>query len=180
MSTLAKQKPSDGILVIDVKAKKASDARAKLLAVAHRIEAEQRAVLDRHRGELREALHVYLSRQLELSCEIKEHAELFVKPRTIVLHGFRCGFAKGKGRIEWAEDDAKIVQRIRAAYGKATADRLIIVSETPSKEALAQLPAHELRKLGVSVVDAEDKVVAKPLESEMDRFIDRVLAEGRA
>jgi hypothetical protein len=58
------------------------------------------------------------------------------------------------------------------------ADVLIKLKETPVKDALAQLSAAELKKLGVTVSEAGDQVVVKPVDSEVDKMVDALMKEA--
>ena len=46
------------------------------------------------------------------------------------------------------------------------------------KDALAQLPAAELHKLGVQVEEAGDRVYIKASDSEVDKLVVAILKEG--
>ena len=48
------------------------------------------------------------------------------------------------------------------------ADVLVATTERPAKDALAQLTAAELKKLGISVTDGGDAVFIKPADSAVD------------
>ena len=54
-------------------------------------------------------------------------------------------------------------------------DVLIQSKDVPVKSALAQLTAVELKKLGVSVTDAEDQIVIKTADSEIDKTVEALL-----
>jgi hypothetical protein len=112
-----------------------------------------------------------------LSAGIQANPELFSKPRTMTLHGIKLGFAKGKGKITWGDED-KVVAAIRRHFARDLADTLIRTVEQPVKDALAQLPAAELRKLGVQVEEAGDHVYIKASDSEVDKLVAAILKEG--
>ena len=61
---------------------------------------------------LRASVAAVTEAQSGLLATITASPQLFTKPRSIVLHGIKLGFAKGKGRIEW-EDDAQVVKLVR-------------------------------------------------------------------
>ena len=84
----------------------------------------------------------------------------------------------GIGLTETWDDDAKVIAAIRRTFTKATADTLISVIEKPAKDALANLPAAELRRLGVQVEDAGDSIYIKAADSEVDKLVARILEEG--
>ncbi len=57
---------------------------------------------------------------------------------------------------------------------------LIATSERPAKEALANLTAAELKKLGISVTDGGDAVFIKPADSAVDKMVDALLKDATA
>jgi exonuclease VII small subunit len=102
----------------------------------------------------------------------------FVKPRSVIFHGIKLGFAKGTGKIEW--DDADQVIRLIKKHFPEQADVLIATSEKPAKAALANLTAAELKKLGISVTDGGDAVFIKPADSAVDKMVDALLKDATA
>ena len=112
----------------------------------------------------------------KLQALIADAPARFVKPRSVVLHGIKCGFQKGKGKIEW--DDADQVVRLIKKHYPDQADVLIATSERPAKEALANLTAAELKKLGISVTDGGDAVFIKPADSAVDKMVDALLRDA--
>src|SRR5208283_3723611 len=118
---------------------------------------------------IRAAATVAADVQGELSGAITSHPDLFVKPRTMTLHGIKFGYQKGKGKISWS-DEAKVIAAIHRTFAQDTVDTLIATVEKPVKDALANLPAHELKKLGVQVEEAGDYVFIKASDSEVDKL----------
>ena len=55
---------------------------------------------------------------------------------------------------------------------------MIRTVEEPVKDALAQLPAADLRKLGVQVEEAGDHVYIKAADSDVDKLVAAILKEG--
>ena len=104
---------------------------------------------------------------------IEEHPECFAKPKTRILSGVKLGFQKGKGGLEFEDADA-VVTRIKKHFPDQ-ADILIQTKEVPVKSALSQLAAADLKKLGVHVTQADDQVVIKPADSEVDKTVDALL-----
>ena len=47
---------------------------------------------------------------------IEESPELFEKPRSVVLHGIKLGYQKGKGGIVWDDADRSQVIDVSAQY----------------------------------------------------------------
>ena len=121
-----------------------------------------------------------LARAAEVEAQLKALVEAnpgaFEKPRTQVFSGVKVGFMKGKGALEMADADA-VVARIKRLMPEQ-ADVLIKTVERPVKDALAQLSAADLKRLGVTVTDASDQVVIKPVDSEVDKMVDALLKEA--
>ena len=107
-------------------------------------------------------------RHAELEELIAANRELFAKPRTVTLHGIKCGLRKNEGSIEFDDVEAviaKIKQQLANPAG------FIHVTEKPNKEALAGLPAGELKKLGCWICDTGDVIVIKPVDGEVERAV---------
>lgn len=112
--------------------------------------------------------------EADLTDAIEAAPEFFDKPKTKILHGIKVGFRKGQGKLEW-EDDAKTVARLRKRLGEDAED-YIITTEKPSRDALKCLDESTLGKLGVEIVGAEDQVVVKPVETEIEKLVKAIMA----
>jgi len=165
------------IAQIDALASDYAKAREVLAERVQHFESEVQAVRNRLLPGIKSAAAGAANTQSFLSAGIICQPELFTKPRTMTLHGIKLGFAKGKGKITWADDD-KVVAAIRRHFAQDSADTLIRTVEEPVKDALAQLPAVELRKLGVQVEEAGDHVYIKASDSEVDKLVAAILKEG--
>lgn len=100
---------------------------------------------------------------------VEANPQLFKKPRTVSMHGIKFGFEKGKGGLEIADPD-KTVKLIRKHLPEQ-AEVLIATREVPAKDALAQLPADQLKKLGVNLKGSDDQVVIRPADAEVDKLV---------
>lgn len=108
------------------------------------------------------------SQHAELEAAIIAAPQLFQKPRTLTLHGIKCGFRKSEGRIEF-DDSELVVKKIYQNFD-APEPYLRIVTQ-PNKEALATLPRTELKRLGCRIVDTTDVVVIKSVDSDIEKRI---------
>jgi hypothetical protein len=115
-------------------------------------------------------------KQAELKAAIEAAPELFGKPKTLVLHGVRVGFMKGKGQISW-DDETAVLTRIRKMF-TVDADAYLSITVRPSKTALATLPAADLKKLGVTVIEAGEQVLIKPTDSDVDKLVAALLKDA--
>lgn len=104
-----------------------------------------------------------------LEAEIAAHPELFVKPRTVAMHGIKFGFGKGKGGLEIV--DAERTVTLIKRHLPEQAEVLIATKETPVKDALAQLSAADLKRIGVNVKATGDQVVIRPADGSIDKVV---------
>ncbi|HEU4601548.1 MAG TPA: host-nuclease inhibitor Gam family protein [Steroidobacteraceae bacterium] len=110
-----------------------------------------------------------------LQAAIDSERDLFNKPRSRVFHGIRIGLQKAKGKLTF-EDAAQVVKLIRKHFAEQF-DVLVKTTEKPVKDALLQMPAADLKRIGCSVTDVGDVVLIKPTDSEIDKLVDALLAE---
>lgn len=111
-----------------------------------------------------------------LAESIDAHPELFVKPRSLVAHGIKFGFQKAKGTLEIADEDRTValIEKLMPEQ----AELLISVKKAPVKDALAQLPATDLKKLGVQLKDTGDVVFIKPADGAVDKLVKALIASA--
>lgn len=155
--------------------------RAEVYATARQLLADQVGAFNDGLAELRKdhipgikkALAKAADAEAALRALIEAHPDCFTKPKTQVFSGVKVGYQKGKGTINF-EDADSVVARIRK-HLPDQADVLIRSKEVPVKDALAQLSAADLKKIGVTVSDAGDQVVIKPVDSEVDRMVEAML-----
>lgn len=108
-----------------------------------------------------------------LTSEIEENRHLFDKPRTQVFHGVKVGLKKQVGSIV-IEDSGQTIKLIKKHFSDQV-DTLIKTVETVSKETLENLPAADLKKIGVKVTDSTDTAVITPTASDVDKVVKALL-----
>lgn len=106
---------------------------------------------------------------------INDNAHLFVRPRTLVLHGVKVGLQKGKGELSW-DDDEQVVKLIKKHFPEQ-ADILIQTKEVPVKSSLVSLPVKDLERLGITVENTGDEPVVKSTDNDIDKFVKALLKE---
>lgn len=129
-----------------------------------------------HMPKIRQLVGKCAERHADVKALIEANPDLFVKPKTLVFAGIKVGYKKGGGSMEW-EDDAQVVKLIKK-HLPDQADLLIKTKETPSKEALENLDGSDLKKLGVTLVDAGERVFIKPTDSAVDKVLKALLADA--
>ena len=101
--------------------------------------------------------------------------DLFGKPKTLTFSGVKVGYQKGKGGLDWEDDDA-LVAKIEKVYGEQAEDYLL-VEKQPSAKALEGLEAAELKRLGVTVVDTGEQVVIRHVDGAVEKAVKALLKE---
>lgn len=149
--------------------------RDQLASRVRTLEDETSRIKRLHVPAIKKAVAAVMERQARLKAAIEESPGLFIKPRTMIIHGIKIGFQKLKGKITWA-DDEQVIRLIRKHFPEQ-ADVLIKLTERPVKDALQQLSASDLKKIGVIVEETGDVVVVKSTDSEIDKFVDALLKD---
>jgi hypothetical protein len=164
------------LIDIEERARKYAGAREHLSGIVAALNEGIEELKRGHMKRLKKAVATAAEHHDALKALIEDAPDLFVKPRTVVFHGIKLGYQKGKGKIEW--DDPDQVVRLIKKHFPDQADVLVATTERPAKDALAQLTAAELKKLGISVTDGGDAVLIKPADSAVDKMVDALLRDA--
>lgn len=152
-----------------------SEARQQLADRVRALEDELQTIKRRRMPGIKSAVNSVLMQQAGLKGAVEGSRDLFVKPRTVIFHGVQVGLQKAKGKISWS-DDEQVVKLIKK-HLPDQADVLIKTVEKPVKDALKNLSAADLKKIGVTVNETGDQVVIKSTDSEIDKFVDALLKD---
>jgi hypothetical protein len=158
---------------IETLAKQLADARAELADRLQRIKDEQESVKRRYLQGAKNSVERVRAAHLALSEAVEAAPQLFVKPKTRVFHGLRVGWMKQRGKLLWDKAE-NVIAALRKLLG-AEAEQYIDTKETPSKERLENLPAAQLRRIGVTVTDDTDAVVVKATGGDIEKLIDALI-----
>ncbi|MBV2160527.1 host-nuclease inhibitor Gam family protein [Achromobacter denitrificans] len=161
---------------IETRAKRYAEAREKLAELVSDLNAGIEALKRQAMPELKRAIARASEHHAQLKALIEAAPELFVKPRTVVFHGIKCGYLKGKGGIVWDDADAVVAAIQKNLPDQAEA--LIRWTGKPLKEAINQLDVATLKKIGCRVVDTGDEVFIKPVDSAVDKMVDALLKDA--
>ncbi len=162
--------------LVELKTKDFSEARAELAKRVRALNDEVEKAKRKHLVGIRHAVDKAAEAHAALYGAIEENANLFEKPRTQTFHGVKVGYRKAVGDLSW-EDDESVVKQIRKHFADQF-DVLVKTRETPMKAALAQLPAAELKKLGVEIGNDGDEVFIKPTDTEIDKLVTALLKDA--
>ena len=162
------------------------EARAKKLAEHH-------DALDALVGELQDELTRIkrarlpaIKRRLRLVAEdkaalaelLQDGKALFAKPRTRIFHGVKLGWEKGKGAVLIA--DAKRTVELITRHFPEHLEELAPAKRAPSKEAIAKLLPRELTRIGCTLGNANDFLVLRFVDDEVDKLVDALLNDAVA
>lgn len=135
------------------------------------------AALERdHLPGVRRALNKVSDIEARLRALVQNHPDVFVRPRTQVLHGTKVGYQKAKGKIGFDKPE-RVVDRIKRLFPDQ-AKVLIHTQELPNKEALAKLPVADLKRLGCTVTEGGDEVVVKPVDGAVEKMVKALLKDA--
>lgn len=150
-----------------------AQARVKLSEYVTALQAGIDALKRQQIAKIKAAVNKAADTGDELVNMINESPELFTKPKSVILHGIKLGYKKQKGKIEF--DDPELVIKLIRKHCPELVDTLIVKTETPSKEALNNLSAADLKKLGVKVTSDTDVVFIAAADSEVDKLVNALL-----
>jgi hypothetical protein len=141
---------------------------------------EIRVIYSRRLAGIKSAVAQAKDRKAKLNESVQAHQDLFVKPRTMTLHGITFGLKKGAGKITWECDDEVIIERAEKLFKDDPAALALLIAnkKTLQKDALKMLDGKLLAKLGAEVEGTGDVVVIKSSDSDVDKLVARVLKEG--
>lgn len=148
-------------------------ARAELAERLDTLRQEQEAAKRRRLQGIKNALTRMQASYEVLKDAVSASKDLFDTPKTRVMHGIRVGWMKQRGKLEIADPD-NVVERIRKFLGDESVG-YIKVTEKPVLTALANLPAKDLKRLGVTLSDDIDAVVIKAADGDLDKLIDALV-----
>lgn len=163
---------------IEAKAKQLALAREKLSELAGELQAGIDALTRSAMKDLKRAVNAAQEHQNALLALVEASPSLFTKPKSVVFHGVKIGYQKAKGKIEF--DDAEAVIRLIKKHFPEQADVLISTKEAPAKEALANLAAADLKRLGVHVTEAGEVVFVKFTDTAVDKMVDALFSKAAA
>jgi len=153
--------------------KRLSDARASVSEIVSDVVAEQEAVLRRALPLIKARLARAADRHAALHAAIANSQDLFVAPRTHVFHGIKVGLTKGKGKIEFEDEDQVIKNIHRKLPGQV--DTLINITESVMKTALKNLSVADLKSIGCTVEETGDQIVIHATDKAVDKTVKALL-----
>lgn len=162
---------------IEAFAKRLSTARELLTEHVDKLN-QQMAQLKRDAlPAIKRAVAACAERHADLLTLVEGAPELFLKPRTVIFHGVKLGFEKGKGKIQ-ITDKAKTIALIRKHLDDAIAGFLISTKESVNKKSLRDLTVDDLKRIGCTVEETGDAPIIRFTDSAVDKIVHALLADA--
>jgi hypothetical protein len=164
---------------IEQAAKRYAEARSVLTSLVNELNDEISAAKKARLAGIKVAVARAAERHDALYSLIDGRRSLFEKPKSRVLHGLKVGFKKKPGAIDIADEESTL-RRIKKMFSndEQMLSLLIKTREKPSKEALGELSADQLKKLGVAVANDSDVAFIKPIDSDVDKIVDALMDDA--
>lgn len=160
--------------------------RLALIAKGHRdrlsssmaiLEAGLNRVTDQELPGIRKDLEATATAEAELLALVEQHPAQFAKPRSITVHGYKCGYAKDKGKVV-IDDESKTIGLIRKQLPADQAELLITIIEKVHKPGVADLTAVDLKRLAIRIEGGSDKAFVKSMDNDLKKLI-ALLLKGK-
>jgi hypothetical protein len=177
MSTIAAPSPVTAALnEIETGAKHYATTRGALAERVARYQSEVEALQRRCLPAIKRLFAEASDAQAQVVKSVEAHPDLFIKPRTMQLHGIKLGFQKGKGGLTAVNEDDSIA-KIEKLFGE-DAPTYLNIKKALRVGSLLSLDGATLKKLGLALEETGDFVFVKAVDSEVDKLVTRLLKEG--
>lgn len=157
---------------IDRRAKLYAVAREDLAALVNALNEGVQAMQRKSLPDIKRAVARASEHHVKLEALLLQRPDLFVKPRTTILHGIKLGYQKSKDSLEY--DAEMVIQQVKEKLPEK-ASGLIRTKEELVPEAIKLLTAEERMAVGISDVQGTDKVVINPTDSAIDKAVAALL-----
>lgn len=162
---------------IEKKTKAFSDARKTVIDLVNELNELIQQTTRERMPAIKRAIAITAEKRTELEVKIQSAPNLFVRPRTLEIHGIKVGYAKGKGKIEW-EDDDYVVRMIEKHLPKDQHELLIKTTKKPISGGIKELNVTDLKKIGCTVEETGDYIMIKPIDTEVDKLVKALLKDA--
>jgi hypothetical protein len=166
------------LATIEAAAKKHADNRDALKQIVQALNDQIAAIKRVALPDIKRAVARAAESEHQLRADIAAAPDLFVQPRTVIFHGLKCGYEKGKLKLVCPDPD-QACDLIRKHFPDL-AETLIVTKLSPNKKALAELGPKDLKRLGLSLEDPGDQIVIRAVDSDVDKIVTALLADAAA
>lgn len=165
------------INTIETRTRAYAEARQRLAALVQELQTEMEYARRKRIAPIKRAVAAAADACSALSAAISAGKDLFVKPRSITVAGIKVGMQQKKPGVA-IDDEDTVIARIREQLPRDQVELLLRVKTTVDRNALQDLSDADLKRLGVRRIEAEDYVLIKPMDTEVDKLVDALLREA--
>ncbi len=140
------------------------------------LDADLAEVKRKHMAALKRQAAVVANREAFLRDLVESNPELFKRPRTMIVAGVKIGFTASAGKVEFTDDEENVIRRI-TRFLEADAANLIRVTREVNKDAVRNLPAADMAKIGCKIEGACDTVLVKRMAGEVEKLINKLITK---
>lgn len=151
-------------------------AREELAAVLSALDDETRALKKKYLVRIRALVGKAKGHRADLLAAVVDSPALFVKPKSRVLHGVKCGYGTSKAKVE-IDDEAAVIKRIRTLLPANQAELLIRVEESVHKPAVYDLAEEDLKRLGIRVKEGANVAFVTDTTEAVEKMVEALLAD---
>lgn len=166
--------PAINLAEIERRAARLADASLALDDTLTTYEEELQAVNAKYLRPLKRQAAEAATAEAELHSAIESAPHLFVKPRTLTLHGLKIGFSVSEGKLV-IEDEETSVKLLKRKFPEQI-DTYIRTTEEVNKDAIKALGLddRQLAALGLSMADRGDMVLIKRAAGDIEKLISKL------
>ena len=158
--------------------KRYADNRELLSLRVANLHTEIEELKRKHMPEILEAASDTANARMAVDQMIDESRGVFVKPRSVIVSGIKVGLQKAKGTIEYDDVDAVIGRIEKVITDPVEQKKYVKTTKKLIAAGLEALPVHTLKRIGVNVIEAGDRVLVKPVNSDIDKLVTAMLKEA--
>ncbi len=114
----------------------------------------------------------------ELIAEIEENKDKFFKSKFMTLFGIKWGLLKGKGKVE-ISNEKKSIELIKKNLSEDKQESLINIKESIAKSNISQLDATDIKKIGVKIVNSDEKPFISFIDSNIEKYIKTLIKDDK-
>ncbi len=160
---------------IEELAKQYSDAAESLANTVQKLEDAVESLKRQYLPAIKRQVGIAAAKKANLRCALEDARELFKRPKTLIIHGYKVGYEKSKEKV-FIEDEELTVRLIEEKYPDMK-DMYVKTKKTVKKRAVRSLSEIECRLVGVEVKRTEDVAIIESTASEITKYIDKLLRE---
>jgi hypothetical protein len=170
------QKPEVSLCTIEAAAKLHSLDRENLTSVVTELNTAIESLKAQALKQIKRAVAKAAESKSILTAEIDAGRHLFIRPRTVIFHGLECGLKKGRGTIDW-DDDEKTSALILKHFPDQ-AEVLVKTTHKPRAKALQGLAVADLKRIGCTVETTGDLIIINPVDTAVDKLVEALLRDA--